>query len=118
VYQGSLGQVSPTILNAMQRVTIGDLTPDLTIILDVPVEVGLKRAATRRGSGASDRFEAEDIKFHQELRDAYRRIAAAEPQRCLLIDATADAGVVASNIWSALRDRFFAADASNVAGSA
>jgi dTMP kinase len=118
VYQGSLGQVSPTILNAMQRVTIGDLKPDLTIILDVPVEVGLKRAAARRGSGAADRFEAEDIKFHQELRDAYRRIAAAEPQRCLLIDATADAGIVASNIWSALRDRFFAADASNVAGSA
>jgi dTMP kinase len=118
VYQGSLGQVSPTLLNAMQRVTIGDLKPDLTIILDVPVEVGLKRAAARRGSGAADRFEAEDIKFHQELRDAYRRIAAAEPQRCLLIDATADAGIVASNIWSALRDRFFAADASNVAGSA
>jgi dTMP kinase len=118
VYQGSLGQVAPALLNAMQRVTIGDLKPDLTIILDVPVEIGLQRAAARRGTGAADRFEAEDIKFHQELRDAYQRIAAAEPQRCVLIDATANPGVVALNIWSALRDRFFPAGASNATGSA
>ncbi len=75
-YQGSLGKVAPDVLNAMERVTIGDLKPDLTIILDVPVEVGMKRAAARRGSGAPDRFEAEDVKFHQQLRDAYRQIAA------------------------------------------
>ena len=70
-YQGRLGKVAPGVLNAMQRVTIGDLKPDLTIILDVPVEVGLKRASIRRGTGAPDRFEAEDVKFHQDLRDAY-----------------------------------------------
>ena len=57
VYQGALGQVAPGILNAMQRVTIGDLKPDLTVILDVPVEIGLKRAAARRGTAAADRFE-------------------------------------------------------------
>ena len=114
VYQGSLGQVAPAVLNAMQRVTIGDLKPDLTVILDVPVEVGLQRAAARRGTGAADRFEAEDIRFHQELRDAYRRIAAAEPERCVLIDATAEPGMVAANIWSALRDRFFATGANAV----
>jgi dTMP kinase len=118
VYQGSLGQVSPAILNAMQRVTIGDLKPDLTVILDVPVEVGLKRAAARRGAGAADRFEAEDIKFHQQLREAYQRIAAAEPERCVLIDASPDPSVVALNIWSALRDRLFKAAADNMAGSA
>ncbi len=118
VYQGSLGRVAPALLNAMQRVTIGDLKPDLTFILDVPVEVGMRRAAARRGTGAADRFEAEDIKFHQELRDAYRRIAAAEPQRCVLIDATAEPDIVAASIWSALRDRLFAAGASNLAGSA
>src|SRR5947207_14254039 len=67
-YQGRLGKVAPGVLNAMQRVTIGDLKPDLTIILDVPVEVGLKRAAARRGTGEADRFESEDIKFHQDLR--------------------------------------------------
>jgi len=118
VYQGILGQVSPTILSAMQRVTIGDLKPDLTLILDVPVEIGLQRAAKRRGTGTADRFEAEGIKFHQELREAYRRIAAAEPQRCLLIDATAEPDIVAANIWSALHDRFLARDIGNVASSA
>src|SRR5450432_1760020 len=97
-YQGSLGKVAPELLNAMERVTIGDLKPDLTIILDVPVEVGMQRAAARRGRGAPDRFEAEDVKFHQELRDAYRQIAADNPRRCVLIDANADAGTVASNI--------------------
>jgi dTMP kinase len=107
-YQGRLGQVAPAVLNAMQRVTIGDLKPDLTIILDIPVEVGLKRAAARRGNGAPDRFEAEDVKFHQDLRDAYKQIAAEEPQRCALIDANADADMVAGRVWTALRDHLFA----------
>jgi dTMP kinase len=107
-YQGRLGNVAPGVLNAMQRVTIGDLKPDLTIILDVPVEVGLKRAAARRGAGAPDRFEAEDIKFHQELRDAYRQIAAEDPNRCILIDATPDPNVVAAQVWTVLRDHLFA----------
>jgi dTMP kinase len=89
----------------------------LTIILDVPVEVGMQRAAARRGTGTPDRFEAEDIKFHQELREAYRQIAADEPQRCVLIDANADANTVAAGVWAALRDRFFAAGATNVATS-
>jgi len=118
VYQGILGQVSPAILSAMQRVTIGDLKPDLTLILDVPVEVGLQRAAKRRGTGTADRFEAEGIKFHQQLREAYQRIAAAEPQRCLLIDASAEHDIVATNIWSALHDRFLAEGVDNVASSA
>jgi dTMP kinase len=102
-YQGRLGQVSPSVLNAMQRVTIGDLKPDLTIILDIPVEVGLKRAAARRGSGTPDRFEGEDLKFHQDLRDAYRQIATEDPQRCVLVDADADAETVAGRVWTALR---------------
>lgn len=118
VYQGKVGHVTPDIVNAMQRVTIGDLKPDLTIILDVPVEIGLKRAAARRGGMAPDRFESEDLKFHQELRDAYREIASAEPERCVLIDATADAGAVAGRVWAALRDRFFATPAGSVASPA
>src|SRR5947207_3348651 len=100
VYQGRVGHVAPALLNAMQRVTIGDLKPDLTIILDVPVEVGLKRAAARRGGAAPDRFESEDVKFHQGLRDAYREIAANEPARCVLIDASCDANAVAAAVWT------------------
>ena len=107
-YQGRLGQVQPGVLNAMQRVTIGDLKPDLTLILDVPVEVGLQRASARRGSATPDRFEAEDVNFHQDLRNAYRQIAAEEPQRCVLIDATADPDTVAAQIWTALRNHLFA----------
>ena len=104
-YQGRLGQVSPAVLNAMERVTIGDLKPDLTLILDVPVEIGMQRAAARRGSGAPDRFEAEDVRFHHDLREAYRQIAAGEPDRCVLIDATPDPTTVAASVWAALRDR-------------
>ena len=111
-YQGKVGHVQPGILNAMERVTIGDLKPDLTIILDVPVEVGLKRAAARRAGAAPDRFESEDIKFHQDLRDAYREIAGAEPARCVLIDASGDANTVAASVWTTLRDRFFSTAAS------
>jgi dTMP kinase len=117
-YQGKVGNVQPGILNAMERVTIGDLKPDLTIILDVPVEVGLKRAAARRGGTAPDRFESEDIKFHQDLRDAYREIASAEPARCVLIDASGDTSTVAASVWTALRDRFFAASTGSVASPA
>ena len=117
-YQGRLGKVAPEIMNAMERVTIGNLKPDLTIILDVPVEVGMQRAAARRGSGAPDRFEAEDVKFHQQLRDAYRQIATAEPKRCVLIDANADANTVAASVWAALRDRFFAVSVANAVNPA
>ena len=106
-YQGRLGQVSPGVLNAMQRVTIGDLKPDLTIILDIPVEVGMQRAAARRGKGAPDRFEAEDLKFHQDLREAYKQIAADDPQRCVLIDANTNADAVSEQVWKALRDHLF-----------
>src|SRR4029078_6559680 len=81
-YQGRLGEVPPDILNAMQRVTIGDLKPALTIILDIPVEIGMKRAAARRGSGAHDRVEAERLKFPQELRHAYPQIAAGDAPLC------------------------------------
>jgi dTMP kinase len=107
VYQGRLGQVAPAVLNAMERVTIGNLKPDLTIILDIPVEIGMQRAAARRGTGAPDRFEAEDVQFHQELRDGYRQIAAEDPQRCVLIDANTDVDTVAAHIWTALRDHLF-----------
>ncbi|MGJ5019951.1 dTMP kinase [Bradyrhizobium oligotrophicum] len=107
-YQGSQGKVAPDVLNAMQRVTIGDLKPDLTLILDVPVEVGLQRAAARRGSGAPDRFEGEDIKFHKGLREAFHKIAAEDPRRCVLVDATASADTVSQLVWDAVRERLFA----------
>ncbi|AWM07532.1 dTMP kinase [Bradyrhizobium symbiodeficiens] len=113
-YQGSLGQVPESLINAMQRVTIGDLKPDLTIVLDLPVEIGLQRAAARRGSATPDRFEGEKLGFHQGLREAYRKIAADDPARCVLIDANSDPDTVAGRVWTVLRDRLLPTPASVV----
>ena len=101
-YQGDVGGVDGTLLDALQRATIGDLAPDLTLILDVPAEIGLQRAAARRADAAADRFESETIAFHQKLRDAYRGIVAREPQRCVLIDASHDPDEVAAAIYAAV----------------
>lgn len=98
-YQGRLGHVAPELMNAMERVTIGRLKPDMTVILDLPVEIGMARAMARRGSGAPDRFEAEGVAFHQGLRDAFRQIAADDPARCAVIDASRDLDAVASAVW-------------------
>ncbi|MGH6817475.1 MAG: dTMP kinase [Methylovirgula sp.] len=105
-YQGTLGGLDAGFLRALERVSLGELRPDLTLILDLPAEVGLARAAARRGPGvASDRFEAESIAFHEALRKAYREIAAAEPQRCVIVDATRSEDDVAQAIWDAVAYR-------------
>jgi dTMP kinase len=104
-YQGKVGQVDTRLLDGFERVTIGDLKPDLTVILDLPVEIGIKRAAARRGADAPDRFESEQIDFHQKLRDAYREIALNEPQRCMLIDAAGTPEEVAEKVWAAVQGR-------------
>jgi dTMP kinase len=105
VYQGHAGKVDLRVLDAMERVTIGALKPDLTFILDVPVEVGMQRATRRRGADMPDRFEAENIDFHRKLREGYRAIATREPERCVVIDATEPRENVTDAIWSALHQR-------------
>jgi dTMP kinase len=102
VYQGTLGDVDPRFIKALERVSVGNLRPDLTVVLDVPAEIGLRRAAGRRRAGAPDRFEAEQIEFHEMLRQAYLSLAASEPNRCVIIDATAPKKVVARRIWQAV----------------
>ena len=111
VYQGVLGRVDPKLIRALERVTIGDLKPDLTFILDVPAELGLARASKRRGEAAADRFEAESLATHHELREAYRLLAAAEPERCIMIDATEPKTVVADRIWKTVNERLSPAPA-------
>ena len=105
VYQGILGQVDQKLINVLERVSVGDLSPDLTVILDLPVQVGLERAKQRRGSARVDRFEGEGVEFHQKLRDAYLDIAAHEPDRCVVIDTTASKDIVADAIWQAVESR-------------
>jgi len=104
-YQGDLGRVDPALIEALERVTIDGVHPDLTLVLDLPVEIGLARAAKRRGNAAPDRFEAENIEFHQKLRDAYQQIARDNPHRCVLIDANWDTNTVAARIWQVVQDR-------------
>jgi dTMP kinase len=105
IYQGALGHLDPKFLCALERVTVGDLKPDLTFILDVPAEVGLARARERRGADAADRFEAETPNFHEELREAYRLLVVSEPGRCVVIDATEPKPVVAERIWKTVNER-------------
>lgn len=90
-------------LEALRRFTLGDFGPDLTLILDLPVEEGLARAARR--AGAADRFERLDASFHQRLRDGFLAIAAAEPKRCAVIDASGDVETVQRTIIAAVATR-------------
>jgi len=105
VYQGILGQVDQKLINVLERVSVGELSPDLTVILDLPVELGLERAKLRRGDAEADRFEGESTEFHEKLRDAYLAIAAREPDRCVVIDASAAKDAVANAIWQTVQSR-------------
>jgi dTMP kinase len=105
VYQGALGHVDPLLLGGLRRVTIGTLKPDLTFILDLPADVGLERASRRRGREGADRFEAESLQFHENLREAYLHLAAGEPDRCVLIDARESEAAVAVRIWDTVVKR-------------
>jgi dTMP kinase len=84
-YQGAGGGLSPQALATLERLVVGEDRPDLTLVFDLPVEVGLERA--RQRADGETRFETKGDDFHQRLRAAYRAIAEAEPDRCVLIDA-------------------------------
>lgn len=106
VYQGGLGQVDARMIRRLEKLTIGDTRPELTIILDLPAEEGLARANARRGTAKADRFESETLEFHQKLRDAYRQLAAEEPDRCVLIDAGGSREAVGKAVWDVVNRRF------------
>ncbi len=106
-YQGALGSLDLAFLGSLERVVLADVKPDLTVILDLPAKAGLARAALRRMPGAApDRFEGETLEFHQALRKAFLAIAAGEPERCVVVDATQSAEEVAEAIWDAVSHRF------------
>ncbi|HZP18680.1 MAG TPA: dTMP kinase [Bauldia sp.] len=108
VYQGAGGGVDGKFLDSLDRITIGTTRPDLTFILDIPVEAGLKRIAARTAAGGEgpDRFEGEAIAAHEKRRQAYLDIAALEPERCVLVDAARPEDEVAEAIWNTVRSRF------------
>lgn len=108
-YQGARGGVDAKTLALLERAAVGETRPDLTIILDLPAQEGLARAAARRdGRKEIDRFESEELRFHEELRQAFLDIAEREPDRCCVIDAARSADDVASAVRAVVHDRFLA----------
>ena len=102
-YQGAGGGVSPAFIEAIEAEVVGVTRPDLTLVFDMPVELGLERAFGRDMFEA--RFESKGLAFHQRLRDAFLRIAEEEPGRCALINAGGALDEVAEEVWSAVSSR-------------
>jgi dTMP kinase len=107
-YQGAGRGLGMEKVRDLQTMALGDFLPDLTIILDLPVDVGLGRAISREGAKADseDRFEKLDTKFHEELRAAYLKIAASEPDRCIVFDANKSPGSLQQDLREAIAKRF------------
>jgi len=105
VYQGIVGSVGLPFIKGLEKLTVGDSKPNLTFILDLPAEIGLERARARRGSAAPDRFETEDLAYHQALNAAFRAVAEEEKERCVLIDASRPQEWIAVEIWQAVCKR-------------
>jgi dTMP kinase len=86
-YQGEGRQLNAETIATVEKLVLNDLQPDLTLLFDVPVELGLTRVA---GRGDADRFEVESSRFFERVRNAYLQRAAAYPQRFRVIDANRD----------------------------
>ena len=102
-YQGAGGGVAPAFIETIEAEVVGDTRPDLTLIFDMPVEIGLERAFGRDMFEA--RFESKGLAFHQRLRDAFLAIGADDPQRCALINAGGTLEEVADEVWTAVSSR-------------
>ena len=103
-YQGAGRGVERETIRRIDAAVLDDFKPDLTLILDLPVETGLARAGAR--GGTETRFESFDQDFHERMRKAFLDIARRQPERCRVIDATGDESQVAAAIWEAVRGRF------------
>lgn len=102
-YQGAGHGLDTTLLHDLHRAATGGLVPDLTLLLDIDPEIGLARAGARAGD--ETRYEQMALAFHRRLRDGYRRIAAAEPQRVAVIDAARGVDAIQADIRSVLSER-------------
>jgi dTMP kinase len=103
-YQGAGRGIPRETIRRVEAIALGDFRPDLTLILDLPVEEGLARARDR--GSQEDRFEHFDRAFHERLRAAFLAIAKRAPDRCRLIDASGSEDEVADAILSAVRKQF------------
>ncbi len=103
-YQGYAGGCDMALLDALEASIVGDARPDLTLILDVDPEEGLRRANERPDSG-EDRYERKGLEFHKTLRDAFHKIADNEPERCIIVSTEGPRDKVAETIWRAVSAR-------------
>ncbi|HUO01866.1 MAG TPA: dTMP kinase, partial [Rhizomicrobium sp.] len=104
VYQGIGRGVPRETIRRIDSVVLDDFKPDFTLVLDIDVDTGLKRAGAR--GGKETRFENFDREFHERLRQGFIDIAKRHPDRCALIDAGGTPDEVASAIWVAVSRRF------------
>jgi dTMP kinase len=104
-YQGTTAGVPRGLISALERLTVGDLLPDITFILDIPPEEGLARAAERRSGTAADRFESQELMLHERIRRAFLDIADEEPNRCVIVDASQPEAMVAEDVWEVVLQR-------------
>ncbi|WP_396593318.1 dTMP kinase [Brevundimonas sp. R86498] len=100
-YQGAGGGAAADLIETLDREIVGGDQPDLTLVFDLPVEVGLERALGR--GAAETRFESKGLEFHRRLRDGFATIAMRYPERCRLIDATGTPDEVADRVWAAVQ---------------
>lgn len=102
-YQGVGGGAPAGFIEALDAAIVGDTQPDLTLIFDLPVAIGLERAF---GRGLFEtRFESKGLAFHERLRRGFLDIAARHPGRCRVIDADGDLDAVAARVWAAVEAR-------------
>jgi dTMP kinase len=104
-YQGATAGVPRGLINALERLTVGPLSPDITFILDIPAEEGLARAQERAEGGEPDRFEGQEFILHERVRRAFLDIAEEEPERCIVVDASQPEAMVAEDVWEAVLQR-------------
>lgn len=102
-YQGGGRGVDPKQIENLEKLVQGSFTPDLTVLLDMEVEIGLARAAARSDK---DRFEKEKAQFFQRVRAAYLHRAQAEPRRFLVVDAAKDVMEISEEIYLAVCGKF------------
>ena len=102
-YQGAAGGAADSLIGALEREVLGEVRPDVTLILDLPVEIGLDRARAR--DPHASRFEKRDLAFHERLRESFLHLSRTEPARCEVIDASAPLDDVTSQVWAAVAPR-------------
>lgn len=107
-YQGAGRGIGVEKVKELQRFAVGNLKPDLTILLDMDLDVSLKRALAREGGStdAEDRFERMDKSFHQTLKQTFLQLAAEETDRFEIFDAGRAVEPIADDIWNTVKIRF------------